>query len=210
MSSSFLASYLESQSGYPPCLSQLWANSPWGLKELGLYVVRVQGALPEEAIGHTLQAQKLEGWSHALESPVPPWSCISSSWSQARAGRIGHSGIPPTWRGARSTSTFDFSVKRVPWAQAVGASGAGRCLDSRLPDVPGRMWLSLGEGGNPAPPLQTLFLPQGILRKRPPACSTCQWQSGGRGREEALAELGVERITASIFQGATLTELILK
>lgn len=60
-------------------------------------------------------------------------------------------------------------VKRVPWAQAVGTSGAGRRLDSSLPDLPGRMWLSLGEGRNPAPPLQTLLsprvLPAGILRK---------------------------------------------
>lgn len=83
-------------------------------------------------------------------------------------------------------------VKRVPWAQAVGTSGAGRRLDSSLPDLPGRMWLSLEEGRNPAPPLQTLLsprvLPAGILRKglQPGA------PAGGRGGEEAPSELGAE------------------
>lgn len=145
---------------------------------------------------------KLKGWKAGL---VPERaqsllrSCIPESWSRDRAGRLGHSGIPLPWRGARSTSSFDFffpsssvPVKRVPWAQAVGTSGAGRRLDSSLPDLPGRMWLSLGEGRNPAPPLQTLLsprvLPAGILRKglQPGA------PAGGRGGEEAPSERWAE------------------
>lgn len=106
-------------------------------------------------------------------------SCVSLSWSQARAGRIGHSGIPPSWRGARSTSTYDFSVKRVPWAQAAGASGAGRCLDSRLPEVPGRMWLSLEEGRNPS----DSFPPKASLGKGlQPVAPVSGSLEGGAGR----------------------------
>lgn len=105
------------------------------------------------------------------------------------------------------SSSSSVPVKRVPWAQAVGTSGAGRRLDSSLPDLPGRMWLSLGENHNPAPPLQTLLsprvLPAGILRKglQPGA------PAGGRGGEEAPSEQWAER-QAHSFLSPGLPRLI--
>lgn len=165
----------------------------------GMSLLRAQGVLPLEATGHTLQAQRLAGWTHAREGAQPLLrSCIPKSWSQGGAGRICHSGIPLSWRRARLTFDFSVPVKQVSWAQAVGTSGAGRCLDSRLPDLPGRMWLSLGQSHNPAPPLPSplppRLLPLGIRRKAfQPEAPVRGGPSEGRG--------GGSVRTASISQG---------
>lgn len=172
---------------------------PEVLRSRGMSLLRAQGVLPLEATGHTLQAQRLAGWTHAREGAQPLLrSWIPKSWSQGGAGRICHAGVPLSWRRARPTFDFSVPVKQVPWAQAVGTSGAGRCLDSRLPDLPDRMWLSLGQSHNPAPPLHIplppRLLPLGIGRKAfQPEAPVRGGPSEGRG--------GGSVRTASISQG---------
>lgn len=82
-----------------------------------------------------------------------------------------------------------FACKTGSWDAANVPAGVPGCLDFRSPDVPGRMWLSLGEILIQPCPDQPLLTPRpppdDILGKGPPSApSTCQLLSdraGGQG-----------------------------
>lgn len=127
-----------------------------------MYVVR-------EPRGLLRRPCKLKGW-RARRVPRRTQSSLgpASPTIGVRPEKAGAVWVP--WVSLHPSTSrlwFPVPVKRVPWAQAVGRFGW--CLDCRLYDPPGRMWLSLGERWSPTPPLQPLLslrlLPPGILRK---------------------------------------------